>query len=76
MKKVCVVAYETKQQADESNEAFMTRCIALEYIRYGKVVLVPDDFDYQETLMRLAEEFQKDEPDFRAVEFELQVVDA
>ena len=32
--------------------------------------------DYQETLMRLAEEFTNEEPDFRAVEFELIVADA
>lgn len=76
MKKGCIVAYAVKQQAGESDSDYQTRLKALEYIRYGKVVLLPDNFNYQETLMRLAEEFTNEEPDFRAVEFELQVVDA
>lgn len=75
MKKCCIVAYAVKQQAGESDSDYQTRLQALEYIRYGKVVLLPDDFDYQETLMRLAGEFDNDNPDFRAVKFELQVVD-
>ena len=34
---------------------------------YGKVVLVPDDFDQDATLERLAKEFNKKEPDFFAM---------
>lgn len=76
MKKGCIVAYAAKRQVGESDSDYQTRLKALECIRYGKVVLLPDDFDYHETLMRLAEEFTNEEPDFRAVEFELLVVDA
>lgn len=76
MKKVCVVARAVKKHKGESEQDYQTRLIALDYIRYGKVVLVPDDFDPDATLERLAEEFNKEEPDFFAVEFELIVADA
>ena len=76
MKKCCIVAFAAKQQAGESDEDYQTRLIALDLIKYGKVVLVPDDFDPLKTRMRLADEFITEEPGFRAVEFELQVVDA
>ena len=76
MKKVRVVARAAKKCKGESEQDYQTRLIALENIRYGKVVLVPDDFDYGKTLWNLAEEFNKEEPDFFAVEFELIVADA
>ena len=76
MKKCCIVAYAAKQKASESDADFKTRCIALEYIRYGKVVLLPDEFDYNTIKWELADAFIAENPDFNAVEFELQVADA
>lgn len=76
MKKVCIAARAVKQRDGESDQDYQTRLIALEYIRYGKVVLVPDDFDQDATYRRLAEEFIEEEPDFFAAEFDLIVADA
>ena len=76
MKKCRIVAFAAKQQAGESDKDYQTRLIALDLIKYGKDVPVPDDFDPLKIRMRLAEEFITEEPGFRAVEFELQVVDA